>query len=52
MSRREETAELPGWCPANQLGQEKEHHNQLAASLQDSPFPHLGAPVLTNVGGD
>lgn len=29
----------------------KEHHNQLAAKVPDSPFLHLGAPVLTNAGG-
>lgn len=33
------------------LDRKKEHHNQLAATLPDSPFLHLGAPVLTNAGG-
>lgn len=42
----------PGVCPANQFGQgKKEHHNQLAAKVPDSPFLHLGASVLTNAGG-
>jgi len=49
MSSRDEAVELSGICPANQLRQEKEHHNQLAATLQDSPFLHLGAPKLTSV---
>lgn len=33
------------------LDRKKEHHNQLVATLPDSPFLHLGAPVLTNAGG-
>lgn len=42
----------PGVCPANQFGQgKKEHRNQLAAKVPDSPFLHLGASVLTNAGG-
>ncbi len=30
------------------LDRKEEHHNQLAATLPDSPVLHLGAPVLTN----
>ncbi len=33
------------------LDRKKEHHNQLAATLPDSPFLHLGAPVLTKARG-
>lgn len=33
------------------LDRKKEHHNQLAATLPDSPFLHLGTPVLINAGG-
>lgn len=33
------------------LDRKKEHCNQLAATLPDSPFLHLGAPILTNAGG-
>lgn len=51
LNKRNETVGQPGACQADQFRQEKEHHNQLVAILQDSPFPHLGAPVLTNAGG-
>lgn len=51
MNKRYEAAGQPGTCPADQFRQEKEHHNQLVAILQDRPFLHLGAPVLTNAGG-
>lgn len=51
VSRKDQAVEPSLLCPANQLGQEMEHQNQLTATFHDSPFLHFETPVLTNVRG-